>query len=470
MSLRACPPPEPRWGTPRRVERATRGAVLTKVALLLGWTFHPWQAYAADVALEVHSSGVPYYRTVGLSIARQNGKTLLLVSRIAMELLGRNRTVVYTAQDRITARRKWEEMCRALVAVPSLAKRVLHFHTNNGVEELLLDTGSRFLIVTPNEKAGRSLSVDLGIVDEAALLRSMDVIGALSGTMAARTHAQLWVTSNAGTSESSLFRHYTETGRAQADSPSSPMAWFEWAADEAADIFDREAWAAANPSLDLPFGVVSAHLAGEALTMGATEADRFRREYLNLWVDIDVLTGIDAVTWAACRDDELVPSGRIALALDMTPERDRGALVAAGDAGERTPLEVIEHTSDIERLLSRTVEVASRHRALVVLDRGNPASSAVPALERAGVEVRLIPAPDFARACGDFYDAARFARLAHRGDYRLADAVLGATKRAMGEGWVWRRRGPSDISPLVAATLARWGVVGTPDPLVPTVW
>lgn len=449
------------------MERSTRGDLLVRVAQLLGWRFHPWQAHVADVALEVHASGLPFYRTVGVSIARQNGKTLLVLARIAMELFGRNRTVVYTAQDRLTARRKWEEMCRALVTVPSFAKRVVHFHTNNGQEELLLDTGSVFTIVTPGPKAARSMSVDLAVIDEAFAHKSMDVIGAIAGTMAARSHAQLWIVSNAGTSESVLFRHYTETGRAQVLSPASPFAWFEWAADETADVLDREGWAAANPSLDLPHGVISAHLAEQAMTI---DPDRFGREYLNLWIDIDVLTGVDRLTWEACRDDDLVPADRLAFALDLTPERDRGALVVAGDHEGRTPIEVIEHTSDLTRLVSRTVELASRYNALVVLDRGNPASSAVPELERAGVQVRLIPGPDFARACGDFYDACRFRRLAHRGDYRLTDAVLAATKRAMGEAWVWKRRGPSDISPLVAATLARWGVVGSAAPLVPTVF
>lgn len=466
MNLTLCPAPEPRWGTPRRPERATRGPVLARAGQLLGWKFHPWQTYAADVALEVHASGMPFYRTVGISIARQNGKTLLVLSRIAMEMLGPNRTIVYTAQDRITARRKWEEMCRVLLSVPSFARRVVHFHTNNGQEELLLDTGSKFLIVTPNEKAGRSLSIDLAVVDEAFAHRSMDIVGALGGTMAARTHAQLWILSNAGTADSVLFRHYTETGRAQIGSPTSPMAWFEWAADDECDVLDRSAWWAANPSLDLPHGVISAHLAEQALTI---DADRFRREYLNLWVNIDVLTGIDAVIWAGCRDDELVPGDRLSLALDMTPERDRGALVAAGDVDGRTPLEVIEHTSDVERLSRRTIEVAAAHRATVVLDRGNPASSLVPQLERAGVDVRLISGPEFARACGDFFDAARYRRLSHRGDYRLADAVLAATKRTMGESWVWRRRGPSDISPLVAATLARWGIVSAAPKPVPAI-
>lgn len=441
--------------------------MLSKAGALLGWRFHPWQTYLGDTALEVDDTGLPFYRTVGVSVARQNGKTLLVLSRIAMELFGRKRTVVYTAQDRITARRKWEAMCRDLIDIPSFARRVVHFHTNNGQEELLLDTGSIFLIVTPNEKAGRSLSVDLAVVDEAFVHRDMGIVGALGGTMGARSHAQLWVLSNAGTAESHLFRHYTETGRAQVASPTSPMAWFEYAADDDADVLDRRAWAEANPSLGLPHGVLPAHLAEQALTI---EGDQFRREYLNLWVNIDVLTGIDAAAWAACRNDQLVPGDRISIALDMTPERDRGALVVCGEVDGRTPIEVIEHCSDVARLQRRCIEVARAHKAIVVLDRGNPAAALVPALERARVEVRLISGPDFARACGEFYDAVRLRAISHQGDYRLADAVLAATKRNLGEAWVWRRRGPSDISPLVAATLARWGIVSAAVKPIPRIF
>lgn len=467
MSLNTSPQTDPRFGTPRRVERDTRGPVLLKVAALLGFSLHPWQRHVSDVALEVHASGVPFYRTVGVSIARQNGKTLLILARVVLELLGRERTVAYTAQDRITARRKWEEMCRGLMAIPTFAARVVHFHTNNGQEELLTDTGSRFVIVTPNDKAGRALTVDLAIVDEAFAHRSMAVVGALGGTMAARTHAQLWVVSNAGTNDSKLFRHYTETGRAQVDNPAAAMAWFEWCAADDADVFDRGAWVDANPSLDLPHGVVSAHLSDMALTI---DGDQFRREYLNLWVDIDALVGIDEATWAACRSDALVPGDRVALGLDMTPERDRAALVAAGDVDGRTPLEVIEHTSDLSKIEARTAEVARRHRADVVIDRGSPACAFIPALERAKATVRLVNAPDFAKACGEFHDACRLRRVAHRGDYRLADAVLAATKRTQGDAWVWRRRGPSDITPLCAATLARWGIVSTKARAVPRIY
>lgn len=348
------------------------------------------------------------------------------MARIALQLIVPRSTVAYTAQDRNMARFKWQEHVELLMSTP-FADRVARVQRVNGAEALMMRNGSQYLIVTPDErKAARSLTLDLGVIDEAFAQESMGLVGALGPTMAARPHAQLWVLSNAGTFRSVLWRHDTDTGRAQVGNPLASLCWLEWAAADDADVLDRQAWLDANPSLDLPHGVTSAALADAALN---GDTDTFRREHLNVWVDVSQLTGIDAVTWAACRDDELRPGTTVALSLDFTPERDRGAPVVVGDVDGRTPIEVIEHSSDLERLVARTGEVAVRWDATVVLDRGGPAASAIPALERAGARIRLISLPDFVRACGDFHDAAVHARLAHRGDHRLTDAVAGATKR-----------------------------------------
>lgn len=470
MSSKAPPPspPVPRYGTPRRLERPTRGQLFAAVAQLLGWKLHPWQAYAADIALEYdRRTKIPAYRTVGIGVARQNGKTALMLVRIAMQLLMRGSTIAYTAQDRNMARAKWEQHVEILMATP-FADRVRHARTVNGSEALIMDNGARYIIVTPDsKKAGRSLTLDLGVIDEAFAQEDMGLAGALAPTMAAKPHAQLWILSNAGTFRSGLWRHYTDTGRALVDDPLSTLCWLEYTADENADVLDRQAWLAANPSLDLPYGVTSAALSDAALTL---DGDVFRREHMNIWMDLSQLTGIDAVAWAACRDDELVPGEHMALALDFTPERDRGSLIACGDVDGRTPLEVLDAGSDLDRLVTKAAEISKRWKAVVVLDRGGPAASAIPALDRAGVKVRMIALPDFVRACGDFHDAAMHARLSHRGDYRLTDAVAGATKRRVGDAWVWRRRGGADISPLVAATLARWGVITTPVPAIPRIY
>jgi hypothetical protein len=457
----------PRYGTPRRAERPTHGALLAKIARLLGWELFPWQLDAADITQEYDAaSGFPRYRTIGLSEARQNGKTTLVLCRIALQLIVPRSVVAYTAQDRNTARRKWQQYTNVLMATP-FADRVRHVSRNNGTEGLQMHNGSEFLIVTPNEEAGRSMSLDLVVIDEAAQHTNMDVVGALGPTTLTKPRAQTWLLSNAGTFTSAAWRHYTDAGRASIDNPASTLCWLEWCADDDADVFDRVAWAAANPSLDLPGGASSTALLDAAMSL---PADQFRREHLNLWVDVAAMTGIDPVAWAACRDDDTVPEDDLALSLDLTPERDHGTLVMAGDVNGRTAIEVVEHSHDLELLVMRAVDVASRWGATVVLDRGSPAASAVPALERAGVTVRMISLPDFVRACGSFYDSALRGRLSHRGDFRLKDAVAGATKRQVGDGWVWRRRGQADISPLVAATLAHWGVVAATEPLQAVVW
>jgi hypothetical protein len=461
----------PRFCTARRIERPTRGPLIAGVAKILGWTFFDWQSFAADVAMEYHAlTKLPCYRTVGVDVARQNGKTTLVLARIASQLIMPKQTVAYTAQDRSLAVLKWSEHVGILRDTP-FWDRVAFCQTGQHKEMLVMNNGSRYLPVTPSrKKAGRSLSLDLAVIDEAQAHESMAVVSALQPTMAAKLHAQLWILGCAGELTSELLNHYVKIGRLEVDNPASSLCWIEYSAEEDADVFDRKAWLDANPSLDLPNGVSSLYLSGTALTM---DVDTFRREHLNIQPSATTQSGIDKVRWAACRNDKVVPGEHVAFSLDMTPEGDRGALVAASVVDALTPIEVLEAGSDIERLVARAIEVATnasaerrkKDRAVVVIDRANPAYSAVPALELAGVAVRLIPSTEFGAACVEFFNAAKAATLTHNGDYRLTDAVEQATKRTMGDKWAWARRGSNaDITCLCAATMARWGVLTTPAP------
>jgi len=479
-STRSRPAPEqltsggPRWGTARRLDRPTRGGLDRQVARLLGWELFPWQALVADVAGEFDPvSKLPAYRSVGVGVSRQNGKTTLICARIARQLIPPRQTVAYTAQDRALARLKWAEHVELLMATP-FADRVAHVDRTNHREMLVMDNGSRYMPVTPSaRKAARSLSIDLAVIDEAHAHEDMGVVSGIQPAMAAKPHAQIWLLSNAGDMRSGLWRHYTDVGRLEVDNPASTLAWLEWAADPEADVFDRQSWVDGNPSLGLPGGVIEAALSDGALTM---DRATFLREHLNVWTDADVMSGIDSVMWAACRNDDVSPGTDVALGLDFTPERDRGGLVVAGDVDGVTALEVLEAGSDLEAIVARAAEVACRWDCLITIDRGSPAASAIPALEKATARddgthrVRLIPLSELVRACGDFHDAAVHAQVSHRGDYRLTDAVVGASKRQVGDAWAWKRRGNADISLLVAATLARWGVVAAPETLTPAVY
>src|SRR5689334_10794972 len=81
-----CPP---RWGTPRRPDRATLGPRAAEVATLLGTPLMPWQRHVLDVALEVDpETGRLAYQEVDLTVPRQSGKTLLLLCLMVHRALG----------------------------------------------------------------------------------------------------------------------------------------------------------------------------------------------------------------------------------------------------------------------------------------------------------------------------------------------------------------------------------------------
>jgi hypothetical protein len=70
---------------------------------------------------------------------------------------------------------------------------------------------------------------------------------------------------------------------------------------------------------------------------------------------------------------------------------------------------------------------------------------------------------DYGKACGSFYDAVHARTICHLDDPLLRAAITEASKRPLGDAWAWNRKNASNITPLVAVTLARYGVTNTPE-------
>ena len=161
-------------------DATSRGPHLARVAELLGLDLFGWQRQVADVALEVDDDGRYQYRTVGVSVGRQNGKTALLTARIGLELLAGGH-VAYTAQDRGAARLKFIEAVDLLR--PALGSRFDTLRLANGSEALTMRNGGSLRVVTPSREGARGLTLDLVVIDE-ALAHTMELVGALGPTMA----------------------------------------------------------------------------------------------------------------------------------------------------------------------------------------------------------------------------------------------------------------------------------------------
>jgi hypothetical protein len=176
--------------------------------------------------------------------------------------------------------------------------------------------------------------------------------------------------------------------------------------------------------------------------------------------------------WRALAAAESAPEEAVVFAIDMTPERSHAAIAVAGRWRGGTHVEVVEHRPGTGWILDRAAALHERWKPRCwVVDAGGPAGSLIEDLaERLGVEIVSPKAREVASACGQFYDAVTEQTLSHLDQAPLATALAGAQKRPLGDAWAWARRGVNvDISPLVAATLAKWGlgaeVEETADPM-----
>ena len=94
----------------------------------------------------------------------------------------------------------------------------------------------------------------------------------------------------------------------------------------------------------------------------------------------------------------------------------------------------------------------------VVVDSASPAASLLDEFAAAKIKVTTTGSRDMANACGQLYDGVMDARLKHTDQLQVNLALSVAGKRPLGDAWAWNRKSAtSDITPVVAETLALWG-------------
>lgn len=425
-----------------------------------------------DTALELEPDGRPAYREVRVTVPRQQGKTggLLLpvmVHRALGGVDGRPQRILYTAQDRNHAREKWSEHVELLDRSP--LRRLYTVRRSNGSEAIRWRTGSVHGVTASGEKSGHGFTLDLGVIDEAFAQTDDRLEQAFRPAMVTRPWAQLWVVSTAGTDESVFLRERVEDGRARVEAGEcSGVAYFEWSAPDDAATDDPATWAAAMPALGTLIDLETVRA-----DYGAMDEGEFARAYLNRWRPggAPVFALAD---WVACRDPGSSASLEVGFGLDVAPDRSHASIaVAGGRADGRVHLELVERRAGTDWLPARIGELLERHNPVAVtLDPAGPAGSLVTDLTQlpAVPPLVLVTGRQYAAACGALYDDVATQRIAHRGQPALDDAVIAARRRSAGDAWQWARPAAGvDPSPLIAATLARWGWANAPR-LNPTIY
>lgn len=425
---------------------ASSGADAVELAAQAGLVLDPWQADVLEAGLAEGPDGRWVAQDVGLIVARQNGKGAILEAlELAALFLFGERLILHTAHEMKTAKNHYERMQSLIRRAPFLEARVKQWRNSNEEISIELHDGAKLRFIARSTGSGRGFSADRLVLDEAMIL-SPETMGALLPTLSVAANPQVWYAGSAGLETSAQLARLRERGMKGED---PGLVYFEWSAEDSADLDDPQAWAAANPALGL-------RLRPESIRSerGSLPEIQFARERLGIWAPTGGDAVISAETWGALADPLSTLSEPVVLALDVSPDR----AVASLGAASGSHVEVLENRSGVSWAVERIVNLCrDKDITAVVIDPASGAGALKQALLARDVPLREVSGREYGQACGVFFDAVQDGALEHRGQDSLNAAVDAGRKRALGDAWAWHRKNAkSDITPLVAATLAHF--------------
>jgi hypothetical protein len=333
----------------------------TATAKSVGLDLMPWQIVVGRYLYASGPGGRWTWPEVAVIVARQNGKTELIIPHI-LHRLAAGRKVLHAAQTRELPRK----MFLRLLPIVETRWPDAKIRRGGGQESISLpSTGGEYLISAATGGAPRGLTIDDLIVDE---LREIgeEFMGAATPTQMASRNPQTLYLSNAG-SEESLSLNAVKI-RAD-DDPS--LAYLEWSAAPDRLIEDVEGWAEANPSIGhMPMLLDNLTRQYRSHKLAGTMA-HFETENLCRWVTTMRERLVDDFAWSQCRGPVDQPV-RPAIGIAMDPDGRRASIALAWAQGSRIALTLVADVKgepiDTAALGETVKALSQKHGAAVGFD------------------------------------------------------------------------------------------------------
>jgi hypothetical protein len=411
-------------------------------------------------------------RTVLVVVSRQNGKgSLLEALALSSALMEPGRTIAWTAHEHKTAQEAYRRLQYLISSSDELARQVRRSVKGNNETSIEFLNGSRIVFTTRTSGALRGFTISLLIMDEAYALTD-EQMSAILPTLSAARNPQVWLTSSPPLSSETgeVMFQLREAALAGADG----IAYFDWGVPDVdlgnldeVELDSVAVWAATNPA----YGVRISHQAIAAERASMTR-EAFARERLGIWPRriVGGSSVIDADLWAELADPMAARPDNVVFAVDVNPSPyaygDR-LLRPAADGAMQTS--VIDYRPGTAWVVDRLADLRDRWNPVAIaLDAKGPVASLLLDLEKVGIrgpadadrprrgDLAVPTASQVAQAFGQFVDACRQRRLRHLDEAPMNLALAGSKTRALAGGSAWDRKADTDISPLVASTLAHW--------------
>lgn len=456
----------------------TSGVEAIELAESVGMVPDPWQKDTIYDLMAEDDAGKWSTFEGALVEPRQNGKgTILEIVDLADLVLFSNTQrdflSISTAHEFKTVQEAFRRTLYWFENVDWLRKKVLRVRTSHGDEGIEMRNGARLRFLARSGGSGRGFSADRLKYDEAYDLPD-ETIAASLPTMSARPNPSVIYTSSAPLDgiKSAALRRVMRRGRREASAPGEPipnadpnLCYLEYSADPKADVDDPEAWRQANPA------VASGRMSLEfiAKERSAMSEVAFARERLGILDESKGATVVDLDLWDELGDPLATPLDPVAFAIDVNPDSSYSSIAVSGKTADgNTFAQVVKRErgtgwviDEIERLVTTWKPTS------VTLDAIGPAGSLLPGFAERNIAIDVVSMAQYGQACGAFKAMVEERRLVHNAQTGLRAALDSARTRPLGTAgaWGWHRRDTTDITPLVAVTLATYAHTRTSAPV-----
>jgi hypothetical protein len=477
---------------------------------IMGLQLFPWEKWLLIHGLELLDDWTYRFRTVIVSVARQNGKTLVLVILALWHLYAKgSRNVMATAQDLGKAEDTWSaavewaeenEELNDLIRKKSLAhpKRLM-------VMSLLTEKVCEYRVATASRRGPRGFTADAIFLDELREHQSWDTWAAISKTILARPKAQCWCFSNAADALGVVLRYQRALSHRSLGWPDddediqSPtigeldpaveellagynnieVGWFEWSAPPQAARTDKQGWRWSNPSMnwtELAADCITDRAIAHALR--TDPMDVFDTEVLCRQIDTAAGGPFPEGSWEACRDDaasRYVAGRKSCVCVEISTTRSAAVIARASLTEDGAAVcGIVDQQPGTDWILPWLLANRGKYNGIVVrTGAGAPPASIAQQVAEAKLPLVEWRAADIGPAFGQLYDRISgkqpdgvtrrtFKHLSHPG---LDTAATTAVRKLLqAGGWIIDvLKSPHDVAPLYGVTGAVWGMSQLPD-------
>lgn len=433
----------------------TDGEDAVKVLAVGKLIVDPWQSNVLRDWMGRTDEDIWSAPTCGLSVPRQNGKTLDTSGRIASGMILYSEWVIYTAHLQKTATETFMEL-KGLFENRGLRKYIKEIKSALGREQIVLNNGGRVVFVARTRNGGRGLHGDCLVFDEAQELTSEQQASFLPAISASRCPQTIYLgTPPDENCVGTVFRKIRERAL---NGDSTSTAWTEYSVSEIGDVTDRTRWAACNPALGRR--MTETTIAAECEQM---DPDTFARERLGWWSPInnDQDYAINKEKWMACASDQVKPEGKTAYGVKFSSDGSMVALCGAvcpDDGPARISLIELKTTDRGIQWLADWLNQRYLIAACVVIDGRNGVDFLIEKIAKTWRFKNSIIRPsgkDVIAAASQLVQEVNEQTVTwYKPQEILKESAITSVKRPIAGGWGF---GGDDSAPIEAAALALWG-------------